>query len=134
RVEEQVEVGEVIRVPTRRRPGHEGRAGRDPRRIDIREPARERKQMRGRRFHSAATVTAATDCRYSDVTGASDQRAPDGKGVPMRGKLLWFNENKKFGFIRTDEGERLYVHLTGFAVGHVPSGPCAGTVVDFERL
>jgi cold shock CspA family protein len=52
----------------------------------------------------------------------------------MRGKLLWFNEDKKFGFIRTDEGERLYVHLTGFAAGHVPNGPCAGTVVDFERL
>jgi cold shock CspA family protein len=50
----------------------------------------------------------------------------------MRGTMLWFNEEKEHGFIRTDEGERLYVHLSGFAPGEAPVGRCAGKVVIFE--
>jgi hypothetical protein len=37
----------------------------------------------------------------------------------MRGQLLWFNETKNFGFIRTEEDERLYVHRSGFMPGQV---------------
>jgi len=48
-----------------------------------------------------------------------------------RGKMLWFNEVKDFGFIATDEGERLYVHGTGFAQ-EAPKGRCAGLVVSFR--
>ena len=33
----------------------------------------------------------------------------------MQGQMLWFNEVKDHGFIRTDEGERLAVGGTGFA-------------------
>jgi cold shock CspA family protein len=51
----------------------------------------------------------------------------------MRGELLWFNEAKGFGFIQTEDDERLYVHLSGFMPGQVPDGPCAGTKVTFER-
>jgi cold shock CspA family protein len=52
----------------------------------------------------------------------------------MRGELLWFNEIKGFGFIHTEEDERLYVARSGFATGHVPVGSCAGTKVSFERV
>ena len=50
----------------------------------------------------------------------------------MRGKMLWFNEVKDLGFILTDEGERLSVLGSGFAVGERPQGRCAHTVVSFE--
>jgi cold shock CspA family protein len=51
----------------------------------------------------------------------------------MRGELLWFNETKNHGFIRTEEDERLFVHRTGFLPGTPPVGRCAGTKVTFER-
>ena len=49
----------------------------------------------------------------------------------MRGKMLWFNEKKDLGFIRTDEGERLSVLGPGFEGGKRPQGRCAQAVVDF---
>lgn len=51
----------------------------------------------------------------------------------MRGKMLWFNAAKGFGFIRTEEDERLYVHRSGFEEGHIPVGRCAEKPVSFER-
>ena len=51
----------------------------------------------------------------------------------MRGALLFFNDQKGHGFIRTEDGERLYVARDSFAAGHVPEGRCAGVVVDFTR-
>ena len=54
------------------------------------------------------------------------------KQAPMLGKLLWFNEDKNYGFIRTEEGERLYVHRDGFLPGEAPVGRCAGLAVSFE--
>ncbi|HKA26446.1 MAG TPA: hypothetical protein VKD88_03675 [Gaiellaceae bacterium] len=50
----------------------------------------------------------------------------------MRGKMLWFNEVKDLGFIRTDEGERLSVLGDGFAEGKRPQGRCARLEVSFE--
>ena len=49
----------------------------------------------------------------------------------MRDRMLWFNEVKEHGFISTDDGERLYVHGSGFPDG-APVGPIAGTLVDFR--
>jgi len=49
----------------------------------------------------------------------------------MRGKMLWFNEKKDLGFIRTDEGERLSVLGPAFSDGKRPQGRCAEAVVDF---
>jgi hypothetical protein len=49
----------------------------------------------------------------------------------MRGKMLWFNEKKDLGFIRTDEGERLSVLGPAFNEGKRPQGRCADAVVDF---
>jgi cold shock CspA family protein len=51
----------------------------------------------------------------------------------MRGEMLFFNEEKGYGFIRTDEGERLHVDRAGFLVGEAPKGRCAGLRVDFTR-
>jgi cold shock CspA family protein len=51
----------------------------------------------------------------------------------MRGEMLFFNHTNGFGFIRTDEGERLYVHRDGFLPGTPPEGRCAGKKVTFER-
>lgn len=50
----------------------------------------------------------------------------------MRGQMLWFNDRKDLGFIRTEEGERLAVHGPGFAPGQRPKGRCAEAVVSFE--
>ena len=51
----------------------------------------------------------------------------------MQGKMLWFNIDKGFGFIRTEEDERLYVARSGFVDGHVPTERCAGKEVTFDR-
>ena len=50
----------------------------------------------------------------------------------MRGQMLWFNEAKDYGFIMTDEGERLAVAGEGFAKGEKPTGRCAHKIVTFE--
>ena len=51
----------------------------------------------------------------------------------MRGEMLFFNQEKGAGFIRTEDGERLYVHRDGFLPGKPPEGRCAGKKVTFER-
>ena len=43
----------------------------------------------------------------------------------MNGTMLWFNEVKDYGFILTDEGERLYVDRDGFVGRAAPVGRCA---------
>jgi cold shock CspA family protein len=50
----------------------------------------------------------------------------------MRGTMVWFNEEKGFGYISTEAGERLYVSQAGFAGGNAPIGRCAGLPVEFE--
>ena len=50
----------------------------------------------------------------------------------MQGQMLWFNEVKDHGFIRTDEGERLAVGGTGFAGEERPVGRCASKIVSFD--
>ena len=51
----------------------------------------------------------------------------------MEGTMLWFNQAKRHGFIRTDDGERLRVDLDGFATGRPLGDRCRGTRVRFER-
>ena len=50
----------------------------------------------------------------------------------MRGQMLWFNQTKDHGFIRTEEGERLRVDGSGFAHGERPEGRCAEKAVTFR--
>ena len=52
----------------------------------------------------------------------------------MRGRLIWFNPEKRHGFIRTEDGERLRVEEAGFEPGHLLGDRAAGTHVDFERV
>ena len=51
----------------------------------------------------------------------------------MNGTMIWFNPNKGYGFIRTEDDERLYVARSGFLPDHVPAERCAGHPVTFER-
>jgi hypothetical protein len=52
----------------------------------------------------------------------------------MRGTMLWFNEAKDLGALRTDDGVRIELSGTAFLPGEMPIGPCAGRVVGFESL
>jgi hypothetical protein len=47
----------------------------------------------------------------------------------VNGTMLWFNESKDYGFIRTEGGERLQVDRDGFVDGAAPVGRCAGLPV-----
>ena len=49
----------------------------------------------------------------------------------MNGQMLWFDEAKDYGFIRTEDGERLYVQRDGFLNG-APVGRCAGLEVHLN--
>jgi cold shock CspA family protein len=49
----------------------------------------------------------------------------------MRGSMLWFNETDEFGFISTEEGERLLVRGGDFVDG-MPEGRCGGLPVTFR--
>jgi cold shock CspA family protein len=51
----------------------------------------------------------------------------------VQGKLIWFNPEKRHGFIRTEDGERLLVEESGFEPGHLLGDRCAGTPLTFER-
>jgi cold shock CspA family protein len=51
----------------------------------------------------------------------------------MQGTMLWFNRDKGYGFIQTEDEERLYVAHDGFQQGHAPTQRCAGRAVTFER-
>jgi hypothetical protein len=46
--------------------------------------------------------------------------------------MLWFNETKDLGALRTDEGDRMDVAGTAFLAGEKPLGRCAGMPVEFE--
>jgi cold shock CspA family protein len=51
----------------------------------------------------------------------------------MHGTMLWFNVDKGYGFIQTDEDERLYVAHSGFLPENLPAARCKGRAVTFER-
>ena len=50
------------------------------------------------------------------------------------GKMLWFNAEKGFGLISTEDDERVRVAESGFQPGEVPEGRCAGREVLFNVL
>jgi hypothetical protein len=51
----------------------------------------------------------------------------------VRGTMLWFNEEKNVGALRTHEGDRMDVNGDSFLAGEKPLGRCAGRAVEFER-
>ena len=48
--------------------------------------------------------------------------------------MLFFNEEKDYGFIRTADGERIAVNRAGFLPGEVPIGRCAGLPVQLTPV
>lgn len=52
----------------------------------------------------------------------------------MRGTMLWFNEAKDLGALRTDDGDRIDVSGSAFLPGERPLGRCAGRAVEFEQV
>ncbi|MEO6349727.1 MAG: hypothetical protein ABIP53_03665 [Candidatus Limnocylindrales bacterium] len=52
----------------------------------------------------------------------------------MQGKMLFFNAEKDYGFIRTADDERIAVNRAGFAPGHAPEGRCAGLAVELTPV
>lgn len=48
--------------------------------------------------------------------------------------MLWFNDAKDLGALRTDVGDRMDVPGTAFLPGEKPLGRCAGKEVEFEWL
>jgi cold shock CspA family protein len=46
--------------------------------------------------------------------------------------MLWFNAGKGFGFISTEDEERVRVAESAFRPGEVPQGRCAGREVFFD--
>jgi hypothetical protein len=50
----------------------------------------------------------------------------------VRGTMLWFNETKDLGALRTDDGDRMDISGTAFLAGEKPLGRCAGMAVEFE--
>jgi hypothetical protein len=54
----------------------------------------------------------------------SDSWTRSNDGPRMKGVMLWFDEAKDYGFILTEDEERLYVHRDGFVDG-APVGRCA---------
>jgi cold shock CspA family protein len=53
-------------------------------------------------------------------------------GKPKQGTLIWFNVEKGYGFIRTEQDDRLRVSSTGFLPGCEPDARCAGQEVLFD--
>jgi cold shock CspA family protein len=52
----------------------------------------------------------------------------------LEGKMLFFNAEKDYGFIRTSEGERIAVNRAGFVSGEAPEGRCAGLAVELTPV
>jgi hypothetical protein len=50
----------------------------------------------------------------------------------MRGTMLWFNESKGVGVLRTTHGDRIEVAGSAFLPGEEPVGRCGGKLVEFE--
>jgi hypothetical protein len=48
--------------------------------------------------------------------------------------MLWFNEAKDLGALRTEDGERIEVPGTAFQPGEKPVGRCAGKVIEFDAI
>jgi cold shock CspA family protein len=73
-----------------------------------------------------------------DVEGRQDlsvhQSRHDDGGRRITGEMVWFNNDKDFGFITTTTGERLHVAGRAFRNGSRPEGRCAGLQVTFLAI
>jgi len=65
---------------------------------------------------------------HSDSSTISEASASN-RSAAVNGTMLWFNEAKGHGYVRTEDGERLHVDRGGFVGGAPPVGRCAGLPV-----
>jgi hypothetical protein len=63
----------------------------------------------------------------------SDERVESAGASRVRGTMLWFNQAKGVGALRTQEGDRVDLSEAAFLAGEEPLGRCAGRVVEFDR-
>ena len=59
-------------------------------------------------------ATAAENKEQAEATGPAEQ-APEGDR--MQGKVKWFDEEKRFGFITGDDGKDYFVHKSSLPPG-----------------
>ena len=52
--------------------------------------------------------------------------------MPARKPAVWFNVEKGYGYIRSEQDERLRVSSSGFMPGCEPDARCAGQEVLFD--
>lgn len=50
----------------------------------------------------------------------------------MKGTIKWFNTNKKFGFITDENGNDIFVHVSGIENGRTYIGFNEGDEVEFD--
>lgn len=50
----------------------------------------------------------------------------------MKGTIKWFNTNKKFGFITDENGNDIFVHVSGIEKGRTYIGFNEGDEVEFD--
>ena len=62
------------------------------------------------------------------------QSQADDRGRRISGEMVWFNNDKDFGFITTTTGERLHVAGRAFRNGSRPVGRCGGLQVTFLAI
>jgi hypothetical protein len=68
----------------------------------------------------------------SQLAACPDPTQVQTMGAAVNGTMLWFDEAKDYGYILTDEDERLYVDRDGFVDGAAPIGRCARRPVRFN--
>jgi hypothetical protein len=66
-----------------------------------------------------------SDVSASQVATGSDRTCGAKGDRVVKGTMLWFDEAKDYGFVLTDDGERLRVERDGFVDGAAPVGRCA---------
>jgi hypothetical protein len=64
-------------------------------------------------------------CALLVRSGAKEDRHLESAATPVKGTMLWFDEAKDYGFILTEEDERVFVDRDGFVERAAPVGRCA---------
>src|SRR4051794_29720538 len=71
-----------------------------------------------------AQEAAQGGCGRREGRGSHTRRDPDARRPRMNGTMIWFNADKGYGYIRTEDDERLYVAASGFVEDEPPTARC----------
>jgi hypothetical protein len=92
-----------------------------PRRMDLGVPLPRLRLLE--QFERRAAVVS--DVSASGLSTDPPRGRVGAEGSAVKGTMLWFNEVKDYGFVLTEDGERLYVDRDGFVDRAAPVGRCA---------